>query len=75
MTECDNVSACHTLTTINDSDALRVLCSTCKHSYVIRKHPVKDVPENRQYSKIFRKEVLQGKDNLFYKYYSQYLQT
>lgn len=74
MIECNNKSGCHTLNTISDTDALRVICTQCKYQYVIRKD-WRGVPENRQYSKIFRKEILQPKNNLFYKYYPSYLRT
>lgn len=73
MIECDNVSKCHDLVNINDVDAMRVICKECKHQYVIRKELVKDVPEKREYARIFKRDILQGKDNLFYKYYSQNL--
>lgn len=74
--ECNNKSRCHTTKTITDGDTgMRVLCVTCRHQYVIRKDRFKGVPENRAYSKIFKKDVLQGNDNLFYKYYPQFLWT
>ncbi len=70
---CDNVARCHELKIIDDTDAMRVLCTQCKHQFFIRKDPIKNVPEKRQYIKIFKKEALQGNENLFYKYYSQFL--
>lgn len=48
------------------------MCSECKEVEVIRKD-WRGVPENRSYGKFFRRDVLQGSDNLFYKYYPQYL--
>lgn len=73
---CDNKSNCHDLVIISDGDtAMRVLCQNCKKMFVIRKEPFKGVPENRQYSKIFKKDVLQGNDNLFYKYYPEFIKT
>jgi hypothetical protein len=67
--ECDNVSACHDLTIIVDAeDGMRVICKDCKHQYVIPKD-TRGVVDNRIYSKIFRKEILQPSDNLFFKYY------
>ena len=70
MTECDNKSRCHAPIIISeDRNAMRVICSECKHQYVIRKEPYKDAPENRAYSKIWKLDILQGRDNLFYKYY------
>ena len=71
---CDNKSSCHKPVIVaEDLNAMRVLCTECKHQFVIRKDPFKDVPEKRQYIKIFRREALQGNDNLFYKYYDQYI--
>jgi hypothetical protein len=73
MNPCNNISKCHDLTTISDTDVLRVICKDCHHQYAIRKDMIKGVPEKRQYVKIFRKEALQGNDNLFYKYYPQFI--
>jgi hypothetical protein len=73
MRECNNISACHELLTIYDLDALRVICKRCRHQYFLRKDPIKNVPEKRQYAKVFKKDILQGNDNLFYKYHPQYL--
>lgn len=73
--ECDNTSYCHNPITIGeDQNALRVLCTQCKNQYIIRKD-WRGVPLNRDYSNIFRKEILQGNDNLFYKYYSMHMRT
>lgn len=73
MKECDNISACHDPITIGeDSSAMRVYCKNCKHQYVIRKD-WRGIPVNRDYIKIFKRDVLQGNDNLFYKYYPQHL--
>lgn len=72
--ECDNVSKCHNPIILADGDsALVVMCKECKHQYVIRKDIYRGNPEIRQYVKIFRRDALQGWDNLFYKYYPQYL--
>lgn len=74
MAECNNKSNCHNpLILEEDRDAMRVICNICYHQYIIRKRPIEDVPENRQYSKIFKKDILQGSDNLFYKYNPQYI--
>ena len=72
--ECDNLSKCHNPFVIAEDDsAMRVMCKECFNRYIIRKHPIKNVPENRQYSKIFKRDILQGGDNLFYKYHPEYL--
>jgi hypothetical protein len=72
---CDNVSSCHTPFVIADGDAMRVICETCKRTYIIRKDPNKGVPEMRQYQKIFKKDTLQGNDNLLYKYHEELMRT
>lgn len=74
MQLCDNKSQAHNMLVISDGDtAMRVLCKLCKHQFVIRKDPYKGVPEKRQYAKLYKRDILQGSDNLFYKYYPQYL--
>lgn len=71
--ECDNIKECHAPKIIQeDQYAIRVLCDICKHQYVIRKD-WRGAPENRQYSKIYKRDILQGKENLFYKYNEQWL--
>lgn len=71
---CDNKSYCHDPVTIaNNENAMRVICKQCKKQFVVRKDPFKDAPENRQYSRIFKRDILQPRENLFYKYYPQYL--
>lgn len=73
--ECDNISNAHDPVTITeDGDAMRVFCKQCRHQYVIRKD-WRGVPENRQYSKLFKRDVIQGHENLFYKLYPQHLST
>lgn len=71
--ECNNKSECHNLIELaTDNNATRVICSQCYHQYVVRKD-WRGVPENRQYSKVFRRDSLQPNTNLFYKYYPQFL--
>lgn len=73
MRDCDGKSNIHDPITIGeDSCALRVLCKQCKSQFVIRKSP-NGAPERRAYAKIFKRDILQGSDNLFYKVYPQYL--
>ncbi len=73
--ECDNKSNCHNPELIgNDYNAMRVICKQCKHTYVIRKE-FHLAPHNRTYSKIFKRDILQPRENLFFKIYPQYLQT
>lgn len=71
---CDNKAQCHSLVAISDGDSgMRVLCTNCHTPFVIRKDRFKEVPEKRSYAKIFKKDILQGNDNLFYKYHPEYL--
>lgn len=71
---CNNIQRCHNPITLSeDENALRWFCTECKESGIIRKEPIKNVPEKREYARVYRKDILQGKDNLFYKYYSQHL--
>lgn len=74
MSECNNISSTHSpIIVAEDQNAMRIYCTECHNQFVIRKEPFKGVPENRQYSKIFKRDVLQGNDNLFYKYNSQFI--
>lgn len=74
-TECDNYSSCHNPVTLSeDNFALRVFCKDCKHQYILRKD-WRGVVENREYSKIFKRDILQPRENLFYKIYPRYLRT
>lgn len=73
MKFCDNKSDFHEPIVIaEDQNAIRIICNKCKVQYVIRKD-WRGVPENRQYSKIYKKDILQPNENLFYKAYPQYL--
>lgn len=74
--ECNNVSAAHTIEVIGeDVSAQRVYCKTCKHRYTLRKNPWTGSYEKREASKVLRKDILQGHQNLFYKYNPQFLRT
>lgn len=71
--ECNNFSNCHDPITIGeDYNALRVFCKICKHQYVIHKD-ITLAPEKRLYAKIFKRDILQPRENLFYKVYPHYL--
>lgn len=72
---CNNISQTHNLININDSDALRVLCIQCKKQFVIRKDSYIGAPEKRQYIKLFKRDALQGNDNLLYKYHPEFLKV
>jgi hypothetical protein len=72
---CDNKSRAHDPITIGeDNNAQRVLCKECKSVIVIRKD-WRGAPEKRQYAEVFKRDILQRSENLFYKYYPQYLQA
>ena len=76
MKECDNLIKCHNpIVEAETPFEMRVFCKDCKHTYYIRKNPNTEAPDNKVYSKIFKKDILQGHDNLFYKYYPQYLKV
>lgn len=72
--ECDNKSQVHDPLTIGeDESAMRVFCKQCKRRYVIYKDKVTGAPEKKLYAKIFKRDILQGSDPLFYKIYPHYL--
>jgi hypothetical protein len=75
MKYCNNISDCHNPYVINeDANALRWICNNCKQIGIIRKD-WRGVPENREYSRVFKRDVLQGNDNLLYKYHPEFLKT
>ncbi len=55
-----------------DNNALRWICPECKEYGIIRKD-WRGVSEKREYAKVFRRDILQGNDNLFYKYNERFL--
>ena len=70
---CDNKSRCHNPITIGeDNNALRVYCKDCHAIIVIRKD-YRGVPERRKYAEVFKRDILQGNDKLFYKYYEKHI--
>ena len=72
---CDNKSNCHNPITVGeDANALRVYCKQCHAIIVIRKE-LTGAPHKSQYAKVFKRDILQGSEPLFYKIYSQYLKT
>lgn len=73
--QCDNIIACHNPITIGeDNNALRWHCKNCKQTGIIRKD-WRGVNFNREYSKIYKKEILQPHEPLFYKYYPHYMRS
>jgi hypothetical protein len=76
MIECDNIREAHDPAIISEGDsAMRVLCTICKELYIIRKDINKGVPEKRQYAKIYKRDIMQGGDNLLYKYHPEFMRT
>ena len=74
MEACNGKSHVHFPKVIGeDINGIRVLCEHCHKTYIIRKDPIKGNPEIKQYAKIYKKDILQGNDNLFYKYHPEYL--
>lgn len=74
MKPCDNKSQCHDLRTISDEpNAMRVICTICHKRYIIHKDLNKGNPEKRLYAKIFKRDILQGNDNLLYKYKPEFI--
>ena len=72
--KCNNISNTHNNIVISDGDsAMRTICKECGYQFTLRKDRIKGVPENREYSKIFKRDILQGNDNLFYKHNPQFL--
>lgn len=70
---CNNISNAHDPVSIGeDSNANRVICKECKEQYVLHKD-WRGTVENRQYSKIFKRDIIQPRENLFYKIYPHYL--
>ncbi len=73
--ECDNFSDLHSPQVIGeDNNAVRVICTKCKNQYIIHKD-WRGIPENREYSRIFKMDIIQGHENLFYKLHPQHLRT
>lgn len=71
---CDNFSECHKPILIaEDNNCGRFICEICKKWLILRKD-WRGVYYNIDYTKVFKRDILQPvRDNLFYKYYPQYL--
>lgn len=71
---CDNIRGVHNPITIaEDNNALRVFCTECKTQIVLRKDPNTGAPEKREYARVFKRDILQGNDNLFYKLHPEHI--
>ena len=66
---CDNIQNCHDNEIINETkDGIRVRCKICGEINVIR-FDLNGRYDNREYSRIFKKDLLQPSENLYYKIY------
>lgn len=69
---CDQINEAHDpIIVASDENALRWFCNICKHQGIIRMNGHR--PELRQYAEVFKRDILQPTDNLFWKYHQQYL--
>ncbi len=68
---CDNKNEVHNNEVINETpDGIRVFCKICKQVNVLRMD--KDGRfNNREYSKVMKRDILQPPSNLYYKANSQ----
>lgn len=65
---CDNINQSHDNVTINETpDGIRTYCKLCGKVNVIR-FDTNGRCDNREYSEIFKRDLLQPGENLYYKY-------
>lgn len=75
MSKCDNKSKCHNVEVIGeDNSAIRWYCNECHECGTIYKD-WRGVPDNIEYSRVFKRLILQGGDDLLYRYYPHHLKT
>jgi len=66
---CDNIQEAHDNIVINETpDGIRTYCKICGKVNVIRKDPFSGRMDNIEYSKVFKRDLLQPSENLYYKY-------
>lgn len=64
---CDNINNCHDNKTIVEfTDGIRVICTICKKVSIVR-FDINGRTNNRFYSKLFKRDVVQPGSNLYYK--------
>lgn len=73
MRYCDGVSQVHDPLVINDIDAVVAVCRLCKQQIVLRMDKEGRM-NNRDYTKFFKRDILQPSENLYYKVHPEYLQ-
>lgn len=61
---------CNPITVEETVDGLRVACKECKHLYYFRKD-ANGNPEKTKYAKVFKRDILQPSENLYYKYHEE----
>lgn len=67
---CDNINQCHDNVVINETtDGIRTYCKLCGKINVLR-IGTDGRYNNREYSEIFKRDLLQPGENLYYKYHS-----
>lgn len=70
---CDNRNKCHDPIEIGeDESALLWYCRECHQTGVIYKD-LRGVPDNVEYARVYKRLILQGSDDLLYRYYPQHL--
>jgi len=64
---CNNTDSVHDNEVINETpDGIRVYCKRCKQINVLRMD-LNGRMNNKEYAKIFKKDILQPGENLYYK--------
>lgn len=64
---CDNKNSVHDNVIINETDdGIRCICKICKKINVLRREKNGRF-NNRQYSKVFKRDILQPGENLYYR--------
>lgn len=65
---CDNINESHDNIVINETpDGIRTFCKICKEINTVR-FDKEGRYNNKEYSKIFKRDLLQPGENLYYKY-------
>jgi len=68
---CDNCNEAHDNITVNETpDGIRTYCKICGEINIIR-FDSNGRCDNREYSKIMKRDLLQPSENLYYKYHSE----
>jgi hypothetical protein len=66
--KCDNRNNVHDPIQIaDDPGGLRYICKTCKEVMILRRGY--DRFNNKEYTKVFKRDLLQPHDNLYFKVY------